>query len=294
MLYVIEVMINGMVVGALYALIALGFVVVYKASRVINFALGELAMVGANVVAAGVHLLHLGVALALALGFAGTILLALAFNRLVLRFVLGHPVFALIMVTIGLGAFLRAAVAVLFRGFPKGIPLPIPREPLVLHTVLLSPDELVAGAVALLCIAGVGAFFTFSRTGVALRALADDPQAAALMGIDARRAFAVTWAMAGGIAAVGGTLWSFITGGGFGLAVVGLKVFPIVIIGGLDSIAGVIVGGMAVGLLENLAAHFVDPVVGGGFSNIAAFIVLIAVLMVRPHGLLGRERIERV
>ncbi len=182
----------------------------------------------------------------------------------------------------------------LFAGIPKGIELPLSRDPVLMGPLLLSPHELVSAAIAVAVMGGVAWFFARSRTGIALRAIADDQGAAAGMGISIQWHFAFTWGLAGLIAVVGGVLWTFVTGGGFSLALVGLKVLPIVIIGGLDSIAGAVVGAMLVGVLESLAAGYVDPLVGGGVSNVLAYLAVIGVLWVRPAGLLGRMEVERV
>jgi branched-chain amino acid transport system permease protein len=147
---------------------------------------------------------------------------------------------------------------------------------------------------AIACIATVSVALQRSRTGVALRAIADDQQSAMAVGIDLHRYFGLTWALMGVISVLGGTLWTVVAGGGFGMALVGLKVFPIVIIGGLDSIGGTIVGAVLVGVLESLAAGYVDPVVGGGFSNIASYLVLLTLLFVRPYGLFGRPDARRI
>ncbi len=294
MLFFVELLLHGALSGALYALIALAFVVVYKASRMVNFALGDFLMVASRLVAAGLHVLGLGLAGALGFGGAGIVVLALGFNRLVLRHLVGRPVITLIMVTIGLGAFLQAAAAFLFAGIPGSIPLPITQEPIFIRGILLSADKLITAFIALISIAAVSWFFHSSRTGVALRAVADDQQAAMLVGIDIHWHFAMTWAMAGLLAMVAGTLWTFITGGGFGLALIGLKMFPIIIIGGLDSTPGVMVGALCVGILESMAAGYLDPIVGGGFRNVVSYLVLIAVLCVRPYGLFGKPEIERV
>ncbi len=294
MLFFVSLLVDGALAGAIYALIALAFVVVYKASRMINFALGEWAMLGSRLVAAGLHAMGLGLAGAMGAACAGMVAVALVFNRLVLRRMVGRPLISLIMVTLGLGALMRGAAALVFGGVPSAIPLPIPPDPLVVRGVLVSPDKLVAAAVASVCIAVVSWFFRRSRTGVALRAIADDQEAAMAMGIDVHRHFSITWAMVGVLSVLAGTLWTFVSGGGFGVVLVGLKVFPIVIIGGLDSIPGTIVGAVVVGVLESLAAGYVDPLLGGGFSNVASYLVLIAVLFVRPYGLFGRPEVERV
>jgi len=189
---------------------------------------------------------------------------------------------------------MRGVGAVIFAGVPSGISLPVPADPTTIDGVPVAIDKLVAAIVASFCIAIVGAFYRFSRTGLALQALADDRQTAMSVGIDIDHHLLIVWSIAGVISVVAGVLWTFVVGGGFGVALVGLKVFPIVIIGGLDSILGAIVGAMIIGVLESLGAGYLDPTLGGGFGNIASYILLIGMLVVRPSGLFGRPRIERV
>jgi branched-chain amino acid transport system permease protein len=293
-LFFVSLLVDGMLAGAVYAPIALAFVVVYKASRMINFSLGEWAMVGSRLVATGLSALGLGLAGALGFACAGMAALGVLFNRVVLRRLVGQPLISLIMVTLGAGALLRGAAPFVFSGVPAGIPLAMPEEALVVHGVPVAAGKLLAAVTALACVAAVSVFFRLSRIGVALRALADDQQAAMAVGIDIHRYFSITWTMVGALSVCAGVLWAQVSGGGFGMALVGLKVFPIVIIGGLDSIPGALVGGVAVGVLESLAAGYVDPLVGGGFGTIASYLVLIAVLFVRPYGMFGRPVIERV
>jgi branched-chain amino acid transport system permease protein len=219
---------------------------------------------------------------------------AVAFNRLVLRRLVGQPLIGVIMVTLGLGALMRGAAPLLFAGSPWRLPLPIPEEPIVVLEIPIPVARLVALVAAVAAIAAVSAFFRWSRTGVALRALADDQQVALSMGIDVSRHLAITWGMVGVLAVVAGTLWTLVAGVGFGVALLGLKVFPIVVIGGLDSIPGSIVGALAVGLLESLTAGYVDPLVGAGFSSVAPYVLLLGVLFVRPYGIFGRPDARRV
>jgi branched-chain amino acid transport system permease protein len=293
-LFFVSLLVDGVLAGAVYAPIALAFVVVYKASRMINFALGEWVMVASRLVATGLSALGLGLAGALGFACAGMAALGVVFNRMVLRRLVGQQLISLIMVTLGVGALMRGAAAFVFSGIPAGIPLSIQQEPLVVHGVPIAADKLVAAVIALVCVAAVSLFFRLSRTGVALRALADDQLAAMAVGIDIHRYFSITWTMVGALSVCAGALWALVSGGGFGMVLVGLKVFPIVIIGGLDSIPGTIAGGVLVGVLESLAAGYVDPLLGGGFSNVASYLVLIAMLFVRPYGMFGRPAIERV
>jgi branched-chain amino acid transport system permease protein len=286
--------VDGLLASAIYALVALAFVVVYKASGAINFALGELAMLGSRLVATGIHAMELGLAGAIGSASAGMVVVALAFNRLVLRHMVGRPLISLIMVTLGLGALIRGAAPLVFGAVPGAIPLPIPSEPFDVYGVLVPVGRLVAATIAITCITAVSAFFRFSRTGLALRAISDDQQVAMAMGIDVHGHVALTWAMVGVISVFTGALWTFTLGGGLGVVIIGLKVFPILVVGGLDSVPGIMVGAVLIGVLESLAAGYLDPLLGAGFSSIAPYLLLLAVLFVRPYGMFGRPTIERV
>jgi branched-chain amino acid transport system permease protein len=286
--------VDGLLASAIYALVALAFVVVYKASGAINFALGELAMLGSRLVATGIHAMELGLAGAIGSASAGMVVVALAFNRLVLRHMVGRPLISLIMVTLGLGALIRGAAPLVFGAVPGAIPLPIPSDPLDVYGVLVPAGRLVAATIAITCITAVSAFFRFSRTGLALRAISDDQQVAMAMGIDVHGHVALTWAMVGVISVFTGALWTFTSGGGLGVVIIGLKVFPILVVGGLDSVPGIMVGAVLIGVLESLAAGYLDPLLGAGFSSIAPYLLLLAVLFVRPYGMFGRPTIERV
>ena len=294
MLFFAALLVDGLLASAIYALVALAFVVVYKASGAINFALGELAMLGSRLVATGIHAMELGLAGAFGAASAGMVAVALAFNRLVLRHLVGRPLISLIMVTLGLGALIRGAAPLVFGAVPGAIPLPIPSDPLDVYGVLVPAGRLVAAAIAITCITAVSAFFRFSRTGLALRAISDDQQVAMAMGIDVHGHVALTWAMVGVISVFTGALWTFTAGGGLGVVIIGLKVFPILVVGGLDSVPGIMVGAVLIGVLESLAAGYLDPLLGAGFSSIAPYLLLLAVLFVRPHGMFGRPTIERV
>ena len=293
MTFLWALVIDGALTGAVYALIALSFVVVYKASRMINFAVGECIVLASRLVALGLHGLGLGLGGGVAVGCAGMVAVMVGFNEAVLRQLAGRPVVALIMITIGLGALLRGATPLLFGGVPSRIVDTLP-APILVGGVPVAVEKVVAAAIAIVCIATVSWVLHRSRMGVALRAIADDQQSAMAVGIDLHRYFGMTWALMGAISVVAGTLWTVVAGSGFGMALVGLKVFPIVIIGGLDSIGGTMVGAVLIGVLESLAAGYVDPIVGGGFSTIASYLVLLAVLLVRPYGLFGRADARRV
>jgi branched-chain amino acid transport system permease protein len=289
-----SLLVDGVLAGVLYALTALGFVVVYKSTRMINFALGEWVVLGALLVAGGLHVLGLRLVGAVVIGCAGMIAFALAFNRLVLRPLVAAPLISLVMATLGLGALMRGGSQLALADIPRRIALPVPPDPWMVGALPLAPERLTAAAIAALCVVGVAVFYRRSRMGVALRAVADDRQTAMASGIDVHRCVAIAWGLAGVICVLAGVLWTAVAGPGFGVALVGLKIFPIVIIGGLDSIAGTIVGAMLVGVLESLAAGYLDPLLGGGFGSVFAYLVLLVMLWVRPHGLFGQAQVERV
>jgi branched-chain amino acid transport system permease protein len=292
-LFLSALLVDGLLAGAIYALVALAFVVVYKTSGAINFALGELGLLGARLVATGLHGLALGLSGAVGAAAGAMVVLALGFNRLVLRHLVGRPLISLIMVTLGLGALIRGAAPLLFRTIPGAIALPVPPEPLDVHGVLVPAERLVAAAIAIVSIALVTALFRFSRTGLALRAIADDQQVALAMGIDVQAHVALTWALVGVLSVLSGTLWAVAVGGGLGVVIIGLKVFPILVIGGLDSAPGIMVGAVLIGVLESLAAGYLDPRLGAGFSSVVPYLLLLLVLLTRPYGLFGQPKIER-
>jgi len=260
----------------------------------INFAVGEWIMLGALLGGAGYYAFGLGVGGAMLFAATGMAVFGVAFNGVVVGRLTGHPAISLIMVTIGLGAIMRGAASFVFAGIPGGLPLPISPEPLRLNGFPVSTEKLLAALIAALAVALLAAFYRYSRTGVALRAIADDANAAAGAGINVHRQFAIVWAITGVTSAVAGMLWTFVNGGGFGVALVGLKIFPIVVIGGLDSVPGTIVAAMLIGILESLGAGYLDPHLGPGFGTISSYLLLLAMLMARPYGLFGQEPARRI
>jgi branched-chain amino acid transport system permease protein len=198
------------------------------------------------------------------------------------------------MATIGLAAVLRGVGPLLFGAETRSIVKPISDEPLFLGPIMLPPIQLVGAVVSLIFLAGFTRYFLKSRMGVAMRAVADNQQVAQAMGINVERYFALAWAMAGIVSALGGIVWGAMLGVDVQLALVGLKVFPVVILGGLDSIGGALIGGLIIGIVESLAAGYLDPYVGGGTKDFAPYVLMILVLMVRPYGIFGRRQIERV
>jgi branched-chain amino acid transport system permease protein len=285
---------NGILIGLMYALIALGFVLVYKATDAVNFAQGEFVMIAGILVAAALDIWKAPLWLSIALGLGTMIAFGFALERVMLRKLIGRPVIAVVMATIGLAAILRGIGPTTFGAGSRPLPLPIPDEPIVLGPLFIPPIQLVGGLVSLMFLAGFGWFFVKSRKGIAMRAVADNQQVAMAMGINVERYFGLAWAMTGMVSALGGIIWGNIIGVDVNLALVGFKVFPVVILGGLDSIPGAIVGGLIVGIVENIAAGYVDPYVGGGTKDFAPYVLMIVALMVRPYGIFGKKIIERI
>ncbi|HYS15893.1 MAG TPA: branched-chain amino acid ABC transporter permease [Candidatus Binatia bacterium] len=285
---------NGLLIGLMYSLIALGFVLVYKATDAINFAQGEFVMIAGFVAAGALMVWGAPLWLAVTLALASLVAFGFVLERVMLRRLIGRPVIAVVMATIGLASILRGVGPFTIFSGTKPLPLPIRDEPFMLGPIFIPPIQLLGAGVSLAFLAGFGWFFLKSRKGIAMRAVADNQQVAMAMGIDVERYFGVAWAMTGVVSALGGILWGNLLGVDVNLALVGFKVFPVVILGGLDSIPGAIVGGLIVGVVENIAAGYVDPYVGGGTKDFAPYVLMILALMIRPYGIFGKRIIERV
>ena len=285
---------NGVLIGLMYALIALGFVLVYKATDAVNFAQGEFVMIAGFLVAGGLAVWGVSLWVAIPVALISMVLFAFVLERVMLRKLIGRPVIAVVMATIGLASILRGIGPFTIFSGTKPLPLPIRDEPFELGPLFIPPIQLVGGLISLGFLAGFGWFFLKSRKGVAMRAVADNQQVAMAMGIDVERYFGLAWAMTGVVSALGGILWGNMLGVDVNLALVGFKVFPVVILGGLDSIPGAIIGGLIVGVVENVAAGYVDPYVGGGVKDFAPYVLMILALMIRPYGIFGKRIIERI
>jgi branched-chain amino acid transport system permease protein len=281
---------TGLSNGMVYALVAVGFVIIYKASDVINFAQGELLLLGAYLAFAFIAQIGLPWSLGVAATVATALVIGLVVERFVLRPLIGEPIISMIMVTIGLSSVLKSVVQGIWGSAPKAFPGFLPSKPIDVLGVTVTEDRLITIVLAGALLGLLTLFFRYTRDGIAMRAIADDQQAALSMGISIKRVLAVAWSMSAAAAAVAGIMVANLVGVSHDISFVGLRVFPVVILGGLDSIPGAIVGGAVIGLLESYTGGYV----GEGLNLIVPFIVLIVVLMVRPYGLFGKEIIERV
>ncbi len=293
--FFLQLVINGLVVGSIYALVAMGFVIIYKSTSVLNFAQGEFLLLGAYVSLALLTSWHVPfwATVVLTLGFAAA--LGLAIERLILRPMIGEPVVSVIMVTLGLSSILRAVVQGVWGTDTRPYPEIFPSSPVMIGPVPVSRAYAWSLGCVVVMLAVFSLFFKRSRFGIAMRATAFSQQVALSMGISVRHMFALAWAIAAVVSAIGGILLGAVrTGVDQSLALIGLKVLPVVILGGLDSVLGAIVGGLLIGVLENLAGGYLDPLFGGGVKEVAPFVILVSILMIKPYGLFGKVRIERV
>jgi branched-chain amino acid transport system permease protein len=292
--FFIDLVTNGLLVGLMYALVALGFVLIYKATSIINFAQGDLVMFAGYIAAVLLGLRGVSIWMMIPLLAVAMVVLGFVLERGILRPMVGQPLVSVIMVTIGLSFALQGLVAILWGASTKNLPLPVRIDPYIVGPAFISPINVVAAAIAIVFLVAFGLFFTRSRLGVAMRAVADDQQASMVVGIKVPWVFALSWAIAGLAAAAGGVIWGNMLGVDTLLALVGLKVFPVVILGGLDSIPGAIIGGLIMGAVESLAAGYLDPYVGGGTKDFIPYVLMILVLFFKPYGFFGHETIERV
>jgi len=293
--FFLQLVINGLVVGSVYALVAMGFVIIYKSTSVLNFAQGEFLLLGAYVSLALLTRWHVPfwATVALTLGFAAV--LGLAIERLILRPMIGEPVVSVIMVTLGLSSILRAVVQGIWGTDTRPFPEIFPSAPMMIGPVPVSRAYAWSVGCVVVLLVAFSLFFKYSRFGIAMRATAFSQQVALSMGISVRHMFALAWAIAAVVSAIGGILLGAVrTGVDQSLALIGLKVLPVVILGGLDSVLGAIVGGLLIGVLENLAGGYLDPVFGGGVKEVTPFAILVSILMIKPYGLFGKVHIERV
>ncbi|MFH1134913.1 MAG: branched-chain amino acid ABC transporter permease [Pseudomonadota bacterium] len=294
LMYFLEILVSGVAVGSIYALIALGFVLIFKATGVINFAQGEVIMIAAFIAyyllaKAG---LPFWAAVLVTLVAAGT--LGVITERLVLRPMLGESHFSVVMVTVGLSIFLRSMAGIFFGHDNHVMPNPFPETPLNIGGVVLSHTHLWTMLVSFGLMAAFLLFFKFARLGLGMRATANDQYTATLMGVNIKKVFALTWALSFAIAGVAGIFLANVMVLNIGLAFTAISAFPAVILGGLQSVPGAIIGGLAIGIIENLAGGYLDQVIGGGVKDVTPFVILFLVLMVRPYGLFGQEEVERV
>jgi len=295
--FFLEVLAGGLLAGVMYSLVALGFVLIYKASGVFNFAQGAMVFFAALTF---VSLTERGwnFWLAFAATLAVMVVLGIATERLVLRPLVNQPPITLFMATIGLTFFLEGLSQMVWGSQPHGLELGIPDVPMEWLSqkwnINISQFDLFAAAVAGMLVAVLALLFQKTRIGRALRAVADDHQAALAVGIPLQHIWAIVWAVAGFVALVAGVMWGVRNGVQYALTFIALKALPVLILGGFESIQGAIIGGLIIGASEKLAEVYLGPYVGGGIESWFAYVIALLFLLVRPEGLFGEKHIDRV
>jgi len=292
-----EVLIGGLLAGVMYSLVALGFVLIYKASGVFNFAQGAMVFLAALTF---VSILKMGINfwLALIITLGVMVVLGMSIEKVVLRPLINQPPITLFMATIGLTFVLEGLSQLVWGSQPHGLELGIPDVPMEWLSqkwnINVSQFELFAAGVAGAMVAGLALFFQYTRIGRALRAVADDHQAAMAVGIPLKHIWAIVWAVAGFVALVAGLMWGARNGVQFALTFIALKALPVLILGGFESVPGAIIGGLIIGASEKLAEVYIGPMVGGGIESWFAYVIALLFLLVRPQGLFGEKIIDRV
>jgi branched-chain amino acid transport system permease protein len=297
MAFFLETLIGGLLSGVMYALVALGFVLIYKASGVFNFAQGALVFFAA-LTFVGLQEAGLNFWVAMLATLAAMVAVGLATERVVLRPLVNQPQITLFMATIGLTFFLEGLTQMIWGSTPRALELGIEDVPIQWliddYNISVSRFDVFAAGVALVMFATLAVVFQKTRIGRALRAVADDHQAALSIGIPLQQIWGIVWAVAGFVALVAGLMWGARNGVQFALTFTALKALPVLILGGFESIPGAIIGGLIIGAIEKLAEVYIGPMVGGGIEGWVAYVIALMFLLVRPEGLFGEKHIDRV
>ena len=290
----LQFLITGISVGMVYALIALGFALIWKSSSVANLALGQIVLVSSWFTYAMLDQAGLPFYLALPALIVFALLLGWVIERFALRPLIAQPILSLITVTLGIGYFIEGVITFIWPWSVDALPRLFPPEVIHIGPAVISQEYLWVIGISLAVLAVLTLFFRYHKMGIAMRATADDQMAVQACGIPVTRVFSMSWMFACVVAAIGGVLISSISGISHGLVETGLKAFSVVILGGLDSFIGAVVAGPIIGLLESLGGGYLTPYTWAGVKDIIPFIVIIVVMVIKPYGLFGEERIERI
>jgi branched-chain amino acid transport system permease protein len=295
MTFFLQLVVTGFAQGMVYALIAIGFVIILKCSEVFNIAQGHFVLIGGYLGWTFLVPLDLPIWAALLAAIAVAVIMGLLIERLMLRPMVGQPVLAVVMMTIALSTVLGGLATLLWGAEYKAYHGLLPSITMKVGEISIPSESLIGLIVSIVCVALLMLLFRYTKIGLAMRATAEDLQVVQSMGIKATTVYAVSWIIASVVGVIGGILLGGVSGANMDLALIGLKAFAVVLLGGVNSIGGAIVAGIILGMLENVAAGYLDPILpGGGLAQVFPFFVMIIVLVFRPHGLFGLAHIERV
>jgi branched-chain amino acid transport system permease protein len=293
--FFLQLMVSGFALGMVYALIAIGFVVILKCSKAFNIAQGHFVMIGGYLGFTFLVTFHLPVWLSLLAAVGAAIILGLIIERLTLRPMVGQPVLAIIMMTIALSVIFEGLATLIWGGEYKTYHGVLPTITLKVGELSIPPETLIGVIVSIIAVVILMLFFRYTRSGLAMMATAEDEQVVQSAGIKVTTVYALSWVIACVVGVIGGIILGGVSGVMIPLANIGLKAFAVVLLGGVNSIGGAIVAGIILGVLENVAAGYLDPLLpGGGLANVFPFIIMIIVLIFRPYGLFGLVEIERI
>lgn len=294
MIDVLNYMINGALVGLLYALIAMGFVVIYRASKVFNFAQGELVIFGGFLVWWMIVSIGFPLWIGLPLAFVIAALFGLAIERIFFSRLVGESAFAMVMVTIGLLILLRGLILLLFGPQVRPFPIIFPLQPVIIGDILIPRALLIGGVITTIIGFGLSWFFNKTRPGLKLTAVAEDHQVAISMGISVKRSVAFAWVLGSVLSTLGAIIFLSGKSLSFLASDIGLAALPVALLAGFESIAGVLLAGIIVGTIQALVTAYIDPVIGGSVGSVFPMIVMLAILFIRPTGMFGWKAVERV
>lgn len=296
MSFLLQIVVIGFALGMVYALVAIGFVIILKCSQAFNIAQGHFVMIGGYLGYTFLVLFGLPIWVSLLLAIVTAIIMGFLIERLTLRPLVGQPVLAVIMMTIALATILEGLATLIWGGEYKAYHGVLPTVALKLGEISIPSETLIGLIVSIICVAILMLLFRYTKIGLAMRATAEDEQVVRSVGIRVTTVYALSWVIACVVGVIGGILLGGVSGVMIPMAEVGLKAFAVVLLGGVNSIGGAIVAGIILGVLENVAAGYLDPLLpaGGGLAHVFPFIVIIIVLVFKPHGLFGLVRIERI
>jgi len=286
--------INGALIGLLYALIAMGFVVIYRASKVFNFAQGELVILGGFIVWYTSFELGLSLWLSIPVSLVASALAGYLIERIFLTKLIGESVFSMVMVTIGLLIFLRGLILLVFGPAVRPFPIVFPLRPLFIGELLIPMNLLIGGGITIVCAVGLSWFFNKTRPGLRMTAVAEDHVVASSMGISVKHSIAAAWVIGAVLSTMGAII--FLSGKSltFLASDIGFAALPVALFAGLESIGGLVLAGIIVGVAQGLATAYLDPIIGGSIGSVMPFIIMLGILLIRPTGLFGWRTIERV
>ncbi|MDY7037706.1 MAG: branched-chain amino acid ABC transporter permease [Thermodesulfobacteriota bacterium] len=294
-LYLGQLIIAGLSIGALYGLIGLGFVLIFKATDILNFAQGEAMMVGAYFCYVMMINLHVPFYIAIILTILFLVLVGAVTDSLVIHPLFGESILSIVMVTLGLSIFLKAVITIIFGSYSQLFPSPFPDESIaIVKGLFISYTQLWILLCSGILVTVFFLVFKYSKMGLAMRATANDQEASYLMGVNIKRIFAQTWGISFVVAGVGGVFLANLMSLSPDLSIIAIRVFPAIVLGGMESVPGAIIGGLIIGLAENIVGGYFDERLGGGTKDITGFVILFLLLIIKPYGLFGIKKIERV